>query len=253
MLYSLQTTTGKAYIYFLIEHQSRPMKLMAFRLLRYSVAAMHRHLEQGNETLPVIIPLLFYHGKKSPYPYSMHWLDCFADRPLAESVYMQAFPLIDVTIIPDEHILTHRRVALLEIVQKHIRTRDMLELVGELACLLEQWQISQEQCKTLIYYLAEAGNTVDAEAFIRQLAQQAPPHYREGMMTIAEQLEAKGLQKGRQEGLQEGLQKGLQEGILKGEKKASLKIAQHMLSSGIAREAVKQFTGLSDADLNELS
>ncbi|MEA9446254.1 hypothetical protein SK355_13965 [Candidatus Fukatsuia symbiotica] len=55
------------------------------------------------------------------------------------------------------------------------------------------------------------------------------------MMTIAEQLEAKGFQKGRQEG------------ILKGEKKASFKIAQHMLSSGIARDAVKQFTGLSDA------
>ncbi len=70
MLYSVQTNAGKGYIYTLVEHQSRPEKLMAFRLMRYAVAAMQRHLEQGNDTLPVVIPLLFYHGTTSPYPYS---------------------------------------------------------------------------------------------------------------------------------------------------------------------------------------
>lgn len=70
MLYTVQTTSGMGYIYCLIEHQSRPEKLMAFRLLRYCVAAMQQHLEQGNKQLPVVIPLLFYHGRTSPYPYS---------------------------------------------------------------------------------------------------------------------------------------------------------------------------------------
>lgn len=51
--------------------------------------------------------------------------------------------------IPDEEILTHRRVALLQLVQKHIRTRDMLEFAVELANLLEKWQYSKEQCKSL--------------------------------------------------------------------------------------------------------
>ncbi len=70
ILYSVQTSAGKGYIYTLVEHQSRPEKLMAFRLLKYAVAAMQRHLEQGNDTLPVVIPLLFYHGRTSPYPYT---------------------------------------------------------------------------------------------------------------------------------------------------------------------------------------
>lgn len=83
-----------------------PEKLMAFRLLRYSVAAMQRHIEQGNDSLPVVIPLLFYHGTTSPYPYSTQWFDCFADPQLAESVYRQAFPLVDITTIPDSEILT---------------------------------------------------------------------------------------------------------------------------------------------------
>ncbi|CAK8742115.1 Recombination-promoting nuclease RpnA [Sodalis praecaptivus] len=156
MLYSMKTTAGHdGYVYCLIEHQSRPEKLMAFRLMRYAVAAMQRHLEQGNDFLPVVIPLLFYHGTTSPYPYSTQWLDCFADPELAESVYRQAFPLVDITAMPDDEILSHRRVALLELVQKHIRTRDMLELATDIARLLNLWAIPKEQFRSLMYYIAE--------------------------------------------------------------------------------------------------
>nr|WP_242465840.1 group II intron maturase-specific domain-containing protein [Candidatus Hamiltonella defensa] len=41
-----------------LPNQSKPEKLMAFRLLRYAVAAMQRHLEQGNDTLPVVVPVI---------------------------------------------------------------------------------------------------------------------------------------------------------------------------------------------------
>ncbi|QXW38403.1 Rpn family recombination-promoting nuclease/putative transposase [Klebsiella grimontii] len=39
ILYSLQTRHGAGYIYALIEHQSSPDKLMAFRLMRYMLQA----------------------------------------------------------------------------------------------------------------------------------------------------------------------------------------------------------------------
>ncbi|WP_154930273.1 Rpn family recombination-promoting nuclease/putative transposase [Klebsiella grimontii] len=39
ILYSLQTRHGAGYIYALIEHQSSPDKLMAFRLIRYMLQA----------------------------------------------------------------------------------------------------------------------------------------------------------------------------------------------------------------------
>ncbi|MBZ7444452.1 Rpn family recombination-promoting nuclease/putative transposase [Klebsiella grimontii] len=39
ILYSLQTRHGAGYIYVLIEHQSSPDKLMAFRLMRYMLQA----------------------------------------------------------------------------------------------------------------------------------------------------------------------------------------------------------------------
>lgn len=193
-------------------------------------------LEQGNKQLPVVIPLLFYHGTKSPYPYTTHWLDCFSDRKLAESVYAQAFPLVDLTVIEDEEILSHRKVALMEIVQKHIRTRDMLELAVEIASLLENWQFSKEQCNTLIQYLLLAGNTADGDVFIRKLAEHAPS-YREDFMTIAEQLEARGEARGYQ----------------LGQKDASTKIAQQLLANGAERNLIKIATGLSDEELDTLA
>lgn len=77
VLYSLKTTVGAGYIHVLIEHQSTPDKHMAFRLIRYAVAAMQRHLEAGHKKLPLVIPVLFYMGRRSPYPYSTRWLDEF--------------------------------------------------------------------------------------------------------------------------------------------------------------------------------
>lgn len=249
MLYSLKSTQGDAYIYCLIEHQSRPEPMMAFRLLRYSVTAMHRHLEQGNRQLPVVIPLLFYHGNTSPYPYTTHWLDCFADRKLAESVYTQAFPLVDVTAMDDEEIMTHRRVALMELVQKHIRTRDMLELSQDIAALLNQWQLQPEQFRGLMYYIFERGNTSAPGQFLHDIANQTQD-YREDVMTIAEQLRQEGKQEGKQEGYQLGRQDGINEGMQQGEKAASRKIAQQLLASGAERNLIKMATGLSDEELD---
>jgi predicted transposase/invertase (TIGR01784 family) len=243
MLYSVQTTTGPGYIYALIEHQSRPEKLMPFRMLRYSLEAMQQHLDRGHQELPVVIPLLFYHGRTPPYPYTTQWLDCFADPELAESVYMQAFPLVDVTAMPDNQIMTHRRAALLELIQKHIRSRDMLELSGDIARLLNEWALPHEQFQSLMYYIAESGNTSNAGQFLRNIALKAT-ECREDVMTIAEQLKAQGMQIGMQQGILLGAQQG--------EKNAAVKIARQLIAQGIDRSVIKLSTDLTDQELNNL-
>lgn len=81
---------------------------MSFRLMRYAIAAMQRHLEAGNDTLPLVIPVLFYHGKQSPWQGSMNWLDHFEDSGTALQLYSTPFPLVDVTVIPDDEIMQHR-------------------------------------------------------------------------------------------------------------------------------------------------
>ena len=107
--------------------------------------------------------------------------------------------------------------------------------------------------------MLQAGETPDAEALIRELAQRVPQHEDE-LMTLAQQLEQKGREKGRQEGIQEGMQKGMQQGMQKGMqqgiqlggKEARLEIARNMLESGLDRASVMKMTGLSEEDLNQI-
>lgn len=127
----------------------------------------------------------------------------------------------------------------------------MLELAVELATLIEKWQYSKEKCKSLLYYIAQAGNTIDGEGFIRTLAEKAPT-YREDFMTIAEQLEAKGEKRGEARGYQLGRQDGINEGLGKGRQEAKHQLAKQLLLDGIERENVKRYTSLSDNELDKL-
>ena len=168
VLWSVETSEGDGYIYCVIEHQSSAEKNMAFRLMRYATAAMQRHLDKGYDRVPLVVPLLFYHGEASPYPYSLNWLDEFDDPQLARQLYTEAFPLVDITIVPDDEIMQHRRIALLELIQKHIRDRDLIGMVDRITTLLvRDWQ--------------------------------------EGKLEGLQQGKLEGLQKGKLEGLQEGM------------------------------------------------
>ncbi len=256
VLYSLKTTAGAdGYVHVLIEHQSSPDKHMAFRLIRYAIAAMQRHLDAGHKKLPLVIPVLFYTGKRSPYPYSTNWLQEFDDPALAEKLYTGDFPLVDVTVIPDEEIMGHRSMAALTLLQKHIRQRDLADLTDRLSAILLAGYLSSPQVISLIHYIIQAGESADAQAFVRELALRVPQHEDE-LMTIAQQLEQKGIEKGIEQGIQKGIQLGEQRGMEKGrqegEREAALKIARTMLANGLDRDAVMKMTGLTADDLAQI-
>ncbi|MBS5158942.1 MAG: Rpn family recombination-promoting nuclease/putative transposase [Klebsiella variicola] len=240
ILYSLRTRHGPGYVYALIEHQSTPDKLMAFRLLRYELAAMQRHLDAGHDTLPLVVPILFYHGKVSPWPWARNWQQLFADPALAKTLYSNDFPLVDLTVMPDNQIARHRRMAMLELLQKHIRHRDLAELQVPLIALMTQGYLTEAQLNTLLRYMLQAGTTEHPGALIRTLAAQSPRH-KELMMTIAEWLEEKGRKQGQQEGEQEGREA------------ATRSIAARMLARDLERQTVQELTGLSDEELAALA
>lgn len=235
ILYSLRTRHGPGYVYALIEHQSTPDKLMAFRLLRYALAAMQRHLDAGHDTLPLVVPILFYHGKVT-LALARNWQQLFAEPALAKALYSGDFPLVDLTVMPDNQIVRHRRMAMLELLQKHIRHRDLAELQVPLIALMTQGYLTEAQLNTLLRYMLQAGTTEHPGALIRALAAQSPRH-KELMMTIAEWLEEKGRKQGQQEGEQE----------------ATRSIAARMLARGLERQIVRELTGLSDEELAALA
>ena len=243
VLWSVQTTSGPGYVYVVIEHQSSPDNHMAFRLMRYAIAAMQRHLDAGHKELPLVVPMLFYHGATSPYPFSLNWLDEFADPQMAKTLYGRPFPLIDVTAMPDDEIVQHRRVALLELMQKHIRQRDLVGLVERLAELLVKGCANDSQLKALFNYMLQCGDAPHFGEFLHEVERRVPQH-KEVLMTIAERL--------RQEGRQEGKLEGKLEGKQEGREEEALRIARSLLEQGFERELVPVGFGLSDDDLKML-
>lgn len=170
------------------------------------------------QTLPLVIPMLFYHGALSPYPFSLCWLDEFDDPIVARQLYSATFPLVDITVIPDDEIMQHRRIALLELMQKHIRKRDLMGLVEQLVSLLATGYANDSQLKTLFNYMMQFGNTPHIDKFIREVAQRVPQQ-KESLMTIAEVLQQEAKQQ------------------------EALRIAQMMLANGISHEIILKITG----------
>ncbi|HGG7307650.1 TPA: Rpn family recombination-promoting nuclease/putative transposase [Escherichia coli] len=188
LLWSVKTQEGVGYIYVVIEHQSKPEELMAFRMMRYSIAAMQNHLDAGYKELP----------------------------------------LVDITVVPDDEIMQHRKMALLELIQKHIRQRDLLGLVDQIVSLLVTGNTNDRQLKALFNYVLQTGDAQRFRAFIGEIAERAPQE-KEKLMTIADRLR--------------------EEGAMQGKHEEALRIAQEMLDRGLDRELVMMVTRLSPDDL----
>jgi predicted transposase/invertase (TIGR01784 family) len=242
VLYSVQMQGNPGYLHVVIEHQSKPDKKMAFRMMRYSIAAMHRHLEADHDKLPLVVPILFYQGEATPYPLSMCWFDMFYSPELARRVYNSPFPLVDITITPDDEIMQHRRIAILELLQKHIRQRDLMLLLEQLVTLIDEGYTSGSQLVAMQNYMLQRGHTEQADLFYGVLRDRETGG--ESMMTLAQWFEERGRQEERQEVRQEVIQEVRQE--------VRQEFALRFLSKGMSREDVAEVTTLPLTEIDKL-
>ncbi|SQB25961.1 transposase [Citrobacter koseri] len=71
--------------------------------------------------------------------------------------------------------MQHRRIALLELIQKHIRQRDLMGLVEQLASLLVMGYTTDSQLKVLFNYMMQCGDASRFSQFIHEVAERSPP------------------------------------------------------------------------------
>ncbi len=182
--------------------------------------------------------------------WSLNWLDEFDNPQLARQLYSEAFPLVDITVIPDDEIAQHQGIALLELMQKHIRDRDLMGLVDRLVSLLVTSTANDSQLQTLLNYLLRYGDASHVSGFIHEVAERSP-HNKERLMTIAERLKQEGHHNGLQQGIEQGIQQGLAQGVRKGTQEEALRIARMMLENGIDRDLIRLITGLLPDDVTK--
>ncbi|EJI2642609.1 Rpn family recombination-promoting nuclease/putative transposase [Salmonella enterica] len=252
VLYSVETAEGHAgYIYCLVEHQSTADRMMAWRMMRYSMAVMDAHLKKGNDTLPVVVPLLFYQGTVRPYPYSTDWMDCFDVPALAREVYSRPWPLVDVSVMEDSDLQSHRRMALLELVQRDIRHRDAASLLRDVVQLIRLAGNTREQVEAVLCYIIYNGMTSESiTPFLYELAGEIPEYKELIMGTIAQQLKEESIQLGIQQGIQQGIEQGIEQARLVAQQKL-LETAYALLDNGVSLDVVIKSTGLSRETLEQ--
>lgn len=218
---------------------------------------MNQHLQQGYKSLPLVVPILFYHGKRKPYPFSVNWLDCFPLSTLANQLYLNNFALIDLNSIDDEILLTHRKAAVMEIAMKHVNSCDDLDkLAMLLSKAINQKNCSDEDTIAVVQYLFSIMDTTDFESIINKIAEQVDNH-RETIMNIAWRLENKGFRLGKMEGIEigknEGIEIGKNEGIEIGKKIVQIQLAKNLLKENVELEFIERITGLSIQELKILA
>ncbi len=126
MVYSCRLNGHEACLYTLIEHQTAPGPLLPLRLLEYNVKMSREYINQGNKKLPLVINLVPYSGKKTPYPYSLDVYDCFEAPDRARAVMFKPIALIDLGQKSEEELAKHGSADMLELLLKQSSQRAFL-------------------------------------------------------------------------------------------------------------------------------
>ena len=281
LVYHCQLAGEEACISILIEHQSRPDAFMPVRIGHYLFSLLTKQLKQRQphstateSTPPLMAPtktaprrlltpvyaLVFYHGQTSPYPYSLHLADCFNDPlQLMTELFQRPIALIDINQLPDDQLKQQHWIGIVARALKHIRAADispyLLDLLQDCEGLDDHSNQWLDFIRTLLHYAIGTGNVIDLEQLVES-SQQLPQPIGDTFMTIAEQLEARGIEKGKAQGMTlgeaRGLELGRHEGLELGRYEAQKTTALNMLKESLPVDLITKITGLSQLEVEVL-
>ncbi|EHY8325762.1 Rpn family recombination-promoting nuclease/putative transposase, partial [Salmonella enterica] len=169
----------------------------------------------------------------------------------AREVYSRPWPLVDVSVMEDSDLQSHRRMALLELVQRDIRHRDAASLLRDVVQLIRLAGNTREQVEAVLCYIIYNGMTSESiTPFLYELAGEIPEYKELIMGTIAQQLKEEGIQLGIQQGIQQGIEQGIEQARLVAQQKL-LETAYALLDNGVSLDVVIKSTGLSRETLEQ--
>ncbi|HEX5750112.1 MAG TPA: Rpn family recombination-promoting nuclease/putative transposase [Archangium sp.] len=222
LLFTARLRTGQPLLlYVLLEHQSSVDSWMALRMLRYVVRQVERWRQEHPEStrLPVIIPLVMYHGADGVWTAPRRVEDLF-ELPGGEEArerWRALVPrfeyLLDDLTAEREVVLRARAgpplARLAWLVLRYGRTGELARRLPEWMTLFAQVYAGAEGAEHLVVvirYLVWVGDAAVHTAAKRVLNSVLDGQRAEDLMgSWAEEMIEKGVQKGRAEGLSEAI------------------------------------------------
>ncbi|MFY0527337.1 Rpn family recombination-promoting nuclease/putative transposase [Archangium gephyra] len=225
LLFTARLQTGHPLLlYVLLEHQSTVDRWMALRMLRYVVRQVERWRQEHpkSQVLPLIIPLVMYHGPEGTWTAPRRVEELF-DLPAGEEqrerwralVPRFEYLLDDLTAEREEALRVRPGPPLARLawlVLRYGRTGELARKLPDWVALFAQVQADPEGAEHLVvvirYRVWTEGKAVHTAA--RRVLHSLVDGQRaeELMGTWAEEMIERGLQEGRQEGLAAGREEG---------------------------------------------
>jgi hypothetical protein len=239
LLFSMDLKSGNpALVYILFEHKSYPDAMVAFQLLRYVIAIWQRYLtDGGGKPLPLIIPMVVYHGAE-PWNVPVDFAALFEpDEALAGSVPGFRYFLSDLGAQADHEL---SRFALLRsglMALKHA-TRDADIVSIEAIVTAEIWH--DLFCGVVIKYIFRAFREIDRDEVVRFLT------------TIKEKAGPVMVSNIAQEWIDEGRALGLTQGMAKGVAQGEARLLTRQLTRRFGTLPAEVTARMEDADTDTL-
>jgi recombination-promoting nuclease RpnB len=225
------------HLLFHIEHFSTWPVDAILRTVQYQIAGLLEYTKaHPNELLPAPISLIYYHGKRSVKNKPTQVSDLFASQDFLPYFANPIFH--DITQMSDEELKTHGSMSGIDLLCKSIYAKPSVKRLDEILPILsgESRQIQQY----VVSYVLRCWN-IDPNL----ITNIAIKHFdKRTVMTAAEQLEKRGMQRGMERGMQRGMQRGMEQ--------QRIAIAKQMLQAGESSIKIRQYTGLSQRQINQL-
>jgi len=247
VLWSVPIKNSQYYAYFLCEHESglKDHELLAFRFHKYIIRIMEKHLAKGYKKLPIVIPILLFHGTTKGYPHSLSIYDCFEIKSLAQKYAFRDLTLVDLTTMNDRDIANQGFRFFFELVLKYARDEKLAyKLVESLTQYphLTRYFDGQDFKQAFVNLLMSLD--LDAEHAASETLKKLDDLTGVNIMTLREQWETKA----QQQGIQQGLEQGLEQGAIQKARETALNLSR----MGLTDDKIIEATGLEQSMLNEI-
>ncbi len=251
LLFSAEINAREGYIYFLFEHKSSPSRDIGFQLLKYMVEIWNTKISKEEiYELPVIIPLVVYHGEKGWGMQTIgNMIPGYEELPKDVQEFVPTYKYVfhDLSKLSDEDIKGEARTRIAQTLFRDYNKDDwdffesFFRVVAGLN-ELESRQAGIEYFETAVKYAFSSGKNLtpaDIDIIIKRI-ENVYPEGSEKLMTIAEML--------REEGIEKGMEKGIEKGIEKGETKALVRTAIKLLTRKFGSVPEELRVGISKLD-----
>lgn len=252
ILYGVRIGDKDAYVALLFEHKSYADKQAIFQVAGYIIDVWSKIILEGKKELPVVIPLIIYHGEYN-WNYKRDIREMIPDFDILPEYLKQMLPVlkhefINIKGYTEEDIREYKPITRMVLRAFKYIYEDKDKLIETFIISVDELglEVSKEDfnryADTILLYFSSFNSDIREEDIVQKIQELGGKGER--IMTILQEREQKGIEEGIILGMQQGKKEGIQEGIKT--------TAKAMIIEGESIDKIMKYTKLTMEQIEEV-